>query len=198
MKTFLTLFVLFFSSSVVADDISDFQIEGMSVGDSLLDYLSKDEIIIKTEFEKEQGNNKEMGIIYLNNNKGNFKNYRRIKIAYETKDKNYQILLITGFVDINKDIDKCIIKKQEITEELQNLFNNLEIENSGWREHAFDSSSSTNSSIFNFPINSEYAPFIRVICYDWSKTSGYSDQLRVELVSSKYYEWLYTLHQSQN
>ena len=45
MKILLTLFVLFFSSSVVAEDISDFQIEGMSIGDSLLDYLSEEKIL---------------------------------------------------------------------------------------------------------------------------------------------------------
>ena len=45
MKTLLTLFVLFFSSSVVAEDISDFEIEGISIEDSLLDYMSVEEII---------------------------------------------------------------------------------------------------------------------------------------------------------
>ena len=45
MKTLLTFFVLLFSSSVIAEDISDFEIEGMSIGDSLLDYFSEDEII---------------------------------------------------------------------------------------------------------------------------------------------------------
>ena len=44
MKTFLTLFVLLFSFSMLADDISDFQIEGMSIGDSALDYFSEEEI----------------------------------------------------------------------------------------------------------------------------------------------------------
>ena len=44
MKILLTLFVLFFSSSVFAEDISDFQIEGISVGESLLDYMSEEEI----------------------------------------------------------------------------------------------------------------------------------------------------------
>ena len=44
MKILLTLFVLFFSSLVVAEDISDFQIEGMSIGDSLLDYVSEMQI----------------------------------------------------------------------------------------------------------------------------------------------------------
>ena len=45
MKTLLTLFVLLFSTSVFADNISDFEIEGISIGDSLLDYFSEEEII---------------------------------------------------------------------------------------------------------------------------------------------------------
>ena len=44
MKTLLTFFILFFSSSVFAEDISDFQIEGISIGDSLLDFFSEAEI----------------------------------------------------------------------------------------------------------------------------------------------------------
>ena len=42
-KLLILLFSLFFLSSlsVFADDISDFQIEGMSIGDSLLDYFSE-------------------------------------------------------------------------------------------------------------------------------------------------------------
>ena len=55
MKTLLTLFVLLFSSSVFADDISDFEIEGISIGDSLLEHLSEEIILseIKTNFDKE-------------------------------------------------------------------------------------------------------------------------------------------------
>ena len=42
--TFLLVTSLSFQSWVKADDISDFQIEGMSIGDSLLDFYSKAEI----------------------------------------------------------------------------------------------------------------------------------------------------------
>ena len=52
MKTLLTLFVLLFSSSVLADDISDFEIEGISIGDSLLDYMTEDEILKEIELNK--------------------------------------------------------------------------------------------------------------------------------------------------
>ena len=43
MKILLTLVVLFFSSLLPADEISDFQIEGMSLGDSVLDFFSEKE-----------------------------------------------------------------------------------------------------------------------------------------------------------
>ena len=53
MKKILLILILTFSfqSWAKADDISDFQIEGMSIGDSLLDFMSKKKIdnIIKSE-----------------------------------------------------------------------------------------------------------------------------------------------------
>ena len=52
MKKLLALLfsLLFLSSpSVFADDISDFTIEGMSIGDSLLDYMTEEEILNKIE-----------------------------------------------------------------------------------------------------------------------------------------------------
>ena len=50
MRVFLAVLVLIFSlqSWTKADDISDFQIEGMSIGDTLLQYYSKDQIISKS------------------------------------------------------------------------------------------------------------------------------------------------------
>ena len=46
MRVFIAVIILIFSlqSWTKADDISDFEIEGMSIGDSLLDYFSEDKI----------------------------------------------------------------------------------------------------------------------------------------------------------
>ena len=46
MKIFLTVIFLIFNlqSWTKADDIRDFEIEGMSIGDSLLDYYSKEKL----------------------------------------------------------------------------------------------------------------------------------------------------------
>ena len=50
LSTYLFLILFSFSAPSFADDISDFEIEGMSIGDSLLDYFSEEEI--KKEIEK--------------------------------------------------------------------------------------------------------------------------------------------------
>ena len=46
MRVFIVVLVLIFSlqSGTKAEDISDFQIEGMSIGDSLLDFYSEEEV----------------------------------------------------------------------------------------------------------------------------------------------------------
>ena len=46
--TYLFLILFSFSAPTFADDIRDFQIEGMSIGDSLLDYFSEEKIIKQT------------------------------------------------------------------------------------------------------------------------------------------------------
>ena len=54
MKKLLIMLILTlsFQSWTKADDIRDFEIEGMSIGDSLLDYFSKSLIDNEKEFHK--------------------------------------------------------------------------------------------------------------------------------------------------
>ena len=52
LSTYLFLVLFSFSAPSFADDISDFEIEGISIGDSLLDYMSEEEIITGIEYNK--------------------------------------------------------------------------------------------------------------------------------------------------
>ena len=47
MRIFLSLIIIIFSvqSLCKADDITDFEIEGISIGDTLLQFVTKEEII---------------------------------------------------------------------------------------------------------------------------------------------------------
>ena len=57
------ILILNFNSWTIADDVKDFEIEGMSVGDSLLDYFSEE--IIKNSYSGAQYPNKEFVIYYF-------------------------------------------------------------------------------------------------------------------------------------
>ena len=52
MKKLLILLFFLSSTSVFADDISDFEIEGISIGDSLLDYMTEEEILKQIELKE--------------------------------------------------------------------------------------------------------------------------------------------------
>ena len=79
MKRLLLILILTvnFQSWTKADDIKNIEIEGISIGDSLLDYMSRNEI--KEEFKRTNflyqylKNPNKFGQVYLY--EGNFKNY---------------------------------------------------------------------------------------------------------------------------
>ena len=79
MKRLLLILILTFSfqSFVKAEDIRDFQIEEMSIGDSLLDHFTEEEI------------NKSLINDYPNSDK-----YKRVQIIKHKRLKTYDAMLI--------------------------------------------------------------------------------------------------------
>jgi len=83
MKKFLGIIVLglLLTTPSQADDIRDFQIEGMSIGNSALDYFSEEEIIILREFLLRGS------FLHADDNYGMDKSFRReMKRVFPNKD----------------------------------------------------------------------------------------------------------------
>ena len=108
MKVFLSVLILIFSfqSWTKADDIRDFEIEGMSVGDSLLDYFSEQEI--KDSYSSSQYPNKEF-ILYYFKDLPFFEVYEAITVAVKANDKSYLIYDIGGSIYFANNFNKCLI-----------------------------------------------------------------------------------------
>ena len=134
-KLLIFLFSLFFLSapSVFADDISDFEIEGISIGDSLLDYMTKDEILEGIELNKDgysylKEPNKYVEV-YLFNYSSTYeaglsffiKNNSTNKYI-NNKNEKYTILSIRGMKNYIEDFDSCIQKRDEIAADLSHVF----------------------------------------------------------------------------
>ena len=118
---FLILFTL--QTPSWADDIRDFQIEGMSIGDSLLDYMSEEEIITEIETNKPTYNylTDEFGEVYL---EGNFEIYDVLSFFVKPDDENYTIYYISGSINYDDKIKQCYAKQKEIIEEFSLLYKN--------------------------------------------------------------------------
>ena len=87
LSTYLFLILFSFSAPSFADDLSEYEIEGISLGDSLLDHLSKEEIITQIEHNKPTYNylTDEFGEVYL---PGKYKDYDNLSVFVKPKDKN--------------------------------------------------------------------------------------------------------------
>ena len=139
MKKLLTLLfslLLLSSPSVFADDISDFQIEGMSIGDSLLDYMTEDEILEAMEETKDiyhyLNEPNKYAEIYIWNDLSIYDLVTvHVKNSPSTvyltnKNEQYEILTIRGLLKYTEDFDGCIQKRDEIEETLSEMFPNAE------------------------------------------------------------------------
>ena len=192
LSTYLFLILFSFQTPSQADDISDFQIEGMSIGDSALDYFTKEKIIENTveEYLKTAESNKKFAIaeFYLLEN---FKTYQTIQIIYKINDKKYIIQGIEGIIFYRENIEDCYKKHKEISKELDELFSKEEKIDSPKSKHPVDKSGKSFTKDIYYKFNS--GEFVGVSCYDWSKDIQYVDHLRIAIRSKKYNEWLGTL-----
>ena len=109
MKKLLLILILTFNfqSSTIADDIRDFEIEGISIGDSLLDHFSKDQII-NNDLKANYKNKSIEGLLFQNIDF--IVNYDAMQFVY--KVKNMEIINITALTKTGSDINLCKKKKK--------------------------------------------------------------------------------------
>lgn len=185
MKTLLTFFVLFFSSWVVAEDISDFQIEGMSIGDSLLDYMSENEI------------NKNLTDLYNYIDEKKFittgffakktSNFDVIQVTLKINDNKYKVYGVGG--NINPiDSSKCLIKQQEVDRDINNYFKNFEKFGPITAPHPVDKSGKSFVHQVSYILNS--GGVVLIECYDFSNAVPYKDSFTLSLYSDELNQWL--------
>ena len=117
LSTYLFLIFFGFSALSFADDISDFQIEGISIGDSLLDYMSEEEIK-ENEFP---GVYKDKKFTLSDYNKSSAI-YDTVSIEYKPNDKKYTIHGVQGIIDFPNNIEGCYKKQDEIEKEISSMF----------------------------------------------------------------------------
>ena len=189
MRLFITVLVLIFSlqSWTKADDIKDFELEGMSIGDSLLDYFSEEEI--KNFYRDDFPGSKKFYQLTIRSSK--LKIFDALTNGFKSSDKNYIIYSLGGALHFPNDIDGCLKKKDEIFSEIKELFSEVSKNKSYTRKQDEDT---TGESKFHSTDFTFYAgESVRIMCIDFSnkfEQDGYIDNLRVFINSTEYLKWI--------
>ena len=189
MIRFILILILVFSFQVWsnADDIRDFEIEGISVGDSLLNFYSQNQIIENIDpnaLKDTDGKFKITGFY------GSFNEFDGMQFTFKPSDKKYIIYGISAGT-FYSDIRQCEKKLKSISKELSILFSDSKIFLDIKQSHPSDKTggSTATSDIFMLKTGSA-----SVRCTDWSdeitSSYGWSDNLRVGVKLKEYNDWL--------
>ncbi len=194
MRLFLSVLILIFSLQAwtEADDIRDFEIQGLTLGDSLLQMYSEKEIkeFLKNEFNVN---------FYPSSKKyftlavpGKDDNFRQLNVDLKYNDKDYIIYGLSQYKRI--EYENCLKETRIIIKDIKKLFTQGEYKLNKYTEtHQGDPSGNSKFAASDFDFNDGSS--LRIVCTDWGKefeADGYHDNIDVGMTSSKFYNWLYS------
>lgn len=188
MRIFLiTLILIFcFQPQTKADEISDFEIEGISIGDSLLNKFSLNDIIDKSKNQKQHYNNNDFLLISFSIES---EKYDALRFHIKRNDKNYLVYHIGGYKYL--DFNQCKNMKNKISDELSEIFGSSNRQDAKIKNHAYDKTGKSKTISNYFNLNSGR---IRIMCTDWSSTltaeKNWKDNLQVNIYSKEFSNWL--------
>ena len=182
MKRFFFILILtfFFQFQIKADDIRDFQIEGMSIGDSALDYFSESEI--KKNKKNWYRDKKFYGVEI----KAKSKKFDSLQFHFKTGDRKYIIQAVGGLIFFKNDIKSCQALKKTIDNDIKDLFIKARVSDKGKRKHTADKSGKSFTTDTYYYVNNGN---IFSGCYDWSKKMKYTDNFRLIANTNEINNW---------
>ena len=184
VKTFLIAVVLIFSLQAYtkADDISEFEIEGLSVGDSLLNFASEQEI--KKAKAKEQFPNDKY-IIYRYDLIKSPTQYDWISVTAKKNDLKYIVTNIAGAIDY-EELEECLLLKKDIIASIEKLFKSVQKQ-----EDKYPSGQDKTGKSIVYGTQYYFKPYpsneaISVNCYHMSDVSNVRKSLKVAVNVEEY------------
>ena len=186
MRTILSIFIIIFvfQSWSEAETIKDFEIEGMSVGDSVLDYFSQHQI--KKNFYS--GSKK---FVFSDHKSSKFKTYDDVQFNFKNNDRKFIIHELNGGIFFPNNVEACYKKRDEVLIDLGNLFPNAEKDfGDELIEHRMDK---TGKSFYTYHAFNLIDGSIGVQCTDWGKNmekDGMIDAMYIFIETKEFGEFL--------
>ena len=189
-KILIFFIIFFFNFSVFADDIKDFDIDGISIGESLLNHSSKN--LIESKNKNLYPNSDEYYAIEFNSNELKFlETYSYIGIHLKKDDKKFLIASIKGILPYKKNFEACLNQKKIIVKSIKGTLSNSKEQK--YTNNFNNLYGMSKAYISDFKVKNG---FIRIWCTNWDKKTenenGWEDSLNVDLSNQFFLDWLNT------
>jgi hypothetical protein len=183
MNRLILILILTFSfqNLTKADDIRDFQIEGISIGDSLLKYYNLDQInnFFRNNYNNEKFYKLEIADQSLLNK---LKKYDSLSFHFKKNDNKYIVQNLGGIIFYD-EIGDCLSEKKIITKEISEALNikfNYRKLSATWDK---------NTKYYQSEGEIGEGGVVAITCYDWSKkdeeNNGWTDNLSIEIYNKE-------------
>jgi len=182
----LLILIIGFNSIARADKINDFEIERLSIGSSLLNFMSEKDI------KKNIRNYVPTSSGYYVVGYDNTDNYDTLDIYLKRNDKNYIIKSVIGYVFL--DFDSCKIKMDKVSSEIDQIFQNIRKVDNGLVDHSYDETGNSKEYQIAYLLKDvQEDDHIRLQCTDWSKKltkeKNWADSFNVGAYSKEILDW---------
>ena len=190
----IIILTLTFQSLASADEIGEFQIEGISLSDGALKHTNLGNIKKMFKETKNHYNYLEEPLkfreVYIFDS-SKFQTYDTVSFMVNGNDLNYIIHFIRGMKTYINNFDQCINQRNNIAKEIENLTTDFIKENIEVK-HPLDESGKSFSKQIIYKFNS--GGKIIIGCNDWEenlrKKNGWTEGLNVAIMTDEVSNWL--------
>ena len=190
MKKLIIIFILIFNfqSFTWANDIRDFEIEGIGIEDSLLDFFSEEKIINSEKTIYPGSKN-----FYTIHIVVDSQNYDQISIGVKNNDKNYTVYNIAGDKFYEQNPKNCLPQMENVVNQFDEDFKTASKDEYRYTYTSLAKGKSYAEIVdYNFPNNSA----IRVWCSFYTKEViekfDVANGLTVSIGTNKWFNFLNT------
>ena len=193
MKFFLLalIFIFNFQFLTKAEEVKDLEIEGMTVGESLLNYMKKTEIEDKinsnASFHYPNGSYVVFGYYF-----DEMKIYDDVGVVIKLRDPNYTIYALEGTIYFRKG--NCNEKAKEISSDLNGVLDSSKYNYTESFNQNFISDNTGASKVSYLDFNFYDKSAIRVICWvlseEFKSKHNNLDRLVVAANSALFMKWI--------
>ena len=189
MRTILiTLILIFgFQSLTKADDIKEFELEGISLYESALNHFTANEL------QKNTVNNYTSNKYTTSNIYDGLDMYDYIQISYKTNDRKYIIQDISAAKNIK--YEECISQLDQVERDISSIYeNSSKISNDGKSTYDHPVDKSGQSKVTDIAWYFNTGDVIVAQCYNWQsdygKKNNFKDSLTIAISNKDIDRWL--------